>query len=219
MIALISFKEDLILTRDEAIKLKIQYEECNRVGIKDNKLNDMSSYDYYRDDLIKKDDEKYYKDDKEVMSYYIMERPQTYLDWVKVKRTNQLVDLEWFALNCQHPFYIEKCIRTEEPSVQNIQSLLNRVEEKTEQIDRTIDIMQSQTFNQKANVHVGGGLMVTYNDLCLKENCCTDELQSELNNGWRIIAVCVQPDQRRPDYILGRYNPELDVYEKDGAKR
>lgn len=103
--------------------------------------------------------------------------------------------------------------------MQNIQLLLNRIEEKTKQIDKTIDIMKSHAFNQKVSVHVGGGLMVTYNDLCLKEDCCTDALQSELNNGWRIIAVCVQPDQRRPDYILGRYNPELDVYEKDSAKR
>ena len=219
MIALISFKEPLVLAREEAEVLKVKYDECNRVGFKDGKLRGMNSYEYYEDELTKKEDEGYYFNDKKIMDYYIYARPKTDLDWVAVKQENQLVDLEWFALNCQYPFYIEKAIKTEEPTVQNIQSLLNRVEEKTKQIDKRIDIIKSQTFNQRADVHVGGGLLVTYNDLCLKEECCTDELQSELNDGWRIIAVCVQPDQRRPDYILGRYNPKLDVSEKINAKR
>ena len=219
MIALISFRESLILTRDEAEKLKVQYTECSRVGIRDGKLKSMNSYEYYNDMLTKKDDGNYYFKDKEVMSYSIYGRPKQELDWVAVKQENQLVELDWFALNCQYPFYIERCIKTEEPTIQNIQVLLARIEEKTKQIDTTIDIMKSQTFNQRADVHVGGGLMVTYNDLCLKEDCCTDVLQCELNDGWRIIAACVQPDQRRPDYILGRYNPKLDVHEKDSAKR
>ena len=50
--------------------------------------------------------------------------------------------------------------------------------------------MKQSTLNQKCDVHVGGGLIATYNDLMLKEDSCTDELQTELNNGWRIIAVC-----------------------------
>lgn len=218
MIALISFKDDLILLREDAKKLKLHYSECSRVGFDNNTLVNMSSYQYYRDELEERED-GYYKGDEKITSFHIKERPQNYLDWVLVKKENHLVDLEWFALNCSYPFYIEKCVESEQPTVQNIQLLLNRIEEKTKQIDKTIDIMKSHTFNQKVSVHVGGGLMVTYNDLCLKEDCCTDALQSELNNGWRIIAVCVQPDQRRPDYILGRYNPELDVYEKDSAKR
>ena len=37
----------------------------------------------------------------------------------------------------------------------------------------------------------------------LMEDACTNALQENLDNGWRIIAVCPQP-QRRPDYILGR---------------
>jgi len=36
------------------------------------------------------------------------------------------------------------------------------------------------------------------------EDCCTDELQRHLNEGWRILAVCPPNDTRRPDYILGR---------------
>lgn len=36
------------------------------------------------------------------------------------------------------------------------------------------------------------------------ENSCTDELQTLLDKGWRILAVCPPNAQRRPDYILGR---------------
>lgn len=36
------------------------------------------------------------------------------------------------------------------------------------------------------------------------DDACTDELQSQLKEGWRIIAVCPPNSQRRPDYILGR---------------
>jgi hypothetical protein len=219
MIALISFKDELIMTRENADQLQLQYSECQKVGFKDNKLQRMSSDSYYKDELTEKEN-RYYKDDKEISYWYLYNRPEKVLDWVLVNEKNHLVDLEWFALNCKYPFYIEKCVKSEEPTIQNIQSLLNQIEEKTKQIDKTIDIMQQQTFNQKVNVHVSGGLITTYNDLCLKEDSCTDALQAELNNGWRIIAVCVQPDQRRPDYILGRYNPELDVYDKrDGADR
>jgi hypothetical protein len=36
------------------------------------------------------------------------------------------------------------------------------------------------------------------------QDACTDTLQDELSNGWRILAVCPPNAQRRPDYILGR---------------
>jgi len=64
------------------------------------------------------------------------------------------------------------------------------------------------TYNNKCEVHMPGQALSLYNDIMLMENACSDALQNELNNGWRIITACPQPDQRRPDYILGRYNPE-----------
>ena len=36
------------------------------------------------------------------------------------------------------------------------------------------------------------------------EDACTQELQTRLEQGWRILAVCPPNAQRRPDYILGR---------------
>lgn len=67
------------------------------------------------------------------------------------------------------------------------------------------------TYNNKCEVHMPGQSLSLYNEMLLLEDACTDELQSSLNSGWRIVAACPQPDQRRPDYILGRFNPTLEL--------
>lgn len=59
-------------------------------------------------------------------------------------------------------------------------------------------------FNQKVNVTVPGlGLLLLDEVTCLTD-LCSDALNDQLKQGWRIVAVCPQPDQRRPDYVLGR---------------
>lgn len=68
-------------------------------------------------------------------------------------------------------------------------------------------------FNQRIEVHMPGHALAMYNEVMLLEDSCTDALQSNLNKGWRIIAACPQPDSRRPDYILGRYNPNSEILE------
>lgn len=66
-------------------------------------------------------------------------------------------------------------------------------------------------YNQKVDVHMPGNMLSIYNEAMILEDCCTDILASKLNSGWRIIAACPQPDQRRPDYVLGRFNPDIDL--------
>lgn len=58
-------------------------------------------------------------------------------------------------------------------------------------------------FNEKTSSEQPGPNLLSVNETMLMEDACTDELQENLNNGWRILAVCPQP-QRRPDYVLGR---------------
>lgn len=59
-------------------------------------------------------------------------------------------------------------------------------------------------FNQKCNVHISGIGLLAITEVSIYYDLCTDTLQSLLSEGWRIVAVCPQPNQRRPDYILGR---------------
>ncbi|QIQ66953.1 hypothetical protein misfit_83 [Pseudomonas phage misfit] len=60
------------------------------------------------------------------------------------------------------------------------------------------------------NSHTGSAIpgpnLQNVNRLLLKEDCCTDELQNAMDAGWRLLAVCPQ-EARRPDYILGRFDP------------
>lgn len=65
-----------------------------------------------------------------------------------------------------------------------------------------------KTFNDKVEVHIGGSLLMTVNRVKVERDMCTEVLQQELDAGWRILSVCVQSDQRRPDYVLGKYEPK-----------
>lgn len=64
----------------------------------------------------------------------------------------------------------------------------------------------NSTYNNRVDVHMPGQALSVYNNVHLLEDGCTDALQELLDGGWRIIAACPQPDQRRPDYILGRFS-------------
>lgn len=224
MISVICFENDLLITKEEAEKLGLAYQTNPKIGYKDNELKLIQSYCYYKEDCIEKDG-KYYRNQEKLdkedaeSDYYLYTKYTGNVDYVHVEQDNHLVDLLSFATKCKYKFYIKKSIKSEEPTVNNINTILQTIEDKAEKLNHLIDKIKDNTFNSKTNVHVGGGLITTYNDLLLKEDICTDVLQTELNNGWRIIAVCIQPDQRRPDYILGRYNPQLEVAEKPNASR
>lgn len=69
----------------------------------------------------------------------------------------------------------------------------------------SVEVAKSDYYNEIVHVHMPGQALALFNRVMLCEDVCTDALQGYLTEGWRILAVCPQPDQRRPDYILGRY--------------
>jgi hypothetical protein len=78
---------------------------------------------------------------------------------------------------------------------------LDRLEARLDEYSR------EHQHNERVNVHVANLGLLEVQHVILEEDCCTDRLEKYLSEGWRIIAVCPQPDQRRPDYILGHTDP------------
>ena len=78
------------------------------------------------------------------------------------------------------------------------------LEEKLNQFSMT------QQFNTKVGVHISDLGLLNVKEVDVLYDCCTDGLQEWLNEGWRILAICPQPDKRRPDYIMGRNERLVD---------
>lgn len=57
-------------------------------------------------------------------------------------------------------------------------------------------------------MHLPNFSLLTFNQVSVLEDYCTNRLQEKLNEGWRIIAVCPPLSERRPTYIVGRFIPE-----------
>lgn len=85
-----------------------------------------------------------------------------------------------------------------------MEQVLNLNDRCIEQLTRA----SALCFNEKVGVPQPGLGLNQYNSLMMCEDICTDRLQQYLDDGWRIIAVCPQPDSRRPDYILGIYDKD-----------
>lgn len=64
-------------------------------------------------------------------------------------------------------------------------------------------------------LHVPNVGLIQYNEFDVLEDSCTDKLQEAIDEGWRVVAVCPPNAQRRPDYIIARYNPDR----KPGERR
>lgn len=63
-------------------------------------------------------------------------------------------------------------------------------------------------INQKVNVAVPGFGLLAIKQAKVDYDLCTDKLNEYLRDGWQILAICPQPNQRRPDYVLDK--PTLD---------
>jgi hypothetical protein len=56
---------------------------------------------------------------------------------------------------------------------------------------------------QIVNVSVTGPNLLAVQTVTWLEDACTEDLQSALDKGWRIVAVCPPNDSRRPTYVIG----------------
>lgn len=114
-----------------------------------------------------------------------------------------VLDRELLSMSIRNIQY--KVVQTINIGIDITQQLIALAEKPIKLITET-----GTQYNTKCEVHMPGHGLSLYNEMRLLEDSCTDEIQSSLNSGWRIVAACPQPEQRRPDYILGRFNPDLE---------
>jgi hypothetical protein len=117
---------------------------------------------------------------------------------------NFLVDLERFTSEFPN---IEVTIKGVPKSVgtdyHDMLNMMNKISDRIEEAKNKFDKVVE--FNQKCEVHIPNLGLLNINRLAYATDYCTEELQRILHKGWRILAICPQPDQRRPDYILGMH--------------
>jgi hypothetical protein len=115
---------------------------------------------------------------------------------------NFLVDLEKFTKEFPNlEITIKGVPKSISADYSNLLESMNEVASKIEEAKNRFDKVVE--YNQKCEVHVPGLGLLNINRVAYATDYCTVELQSLLHQGWRILAICSQPDQRRPDYILG----------------
>jgi hypothetical protein len=77
--------------------------------------------------------------------------------------------------------------------------------------DSLIGTQGDKLFNNRLEIHQPNMPLFTYNKFINLDDCCTEKLQDDyIDEGWRVVAVIPQPDQRRPDYIVGKYIKDSD---------
>lgn len=61
--------------------------------------------------------------------------------------------------------------------------------------------------NITLSLHLPNIGLLSMDEVTWLDDACTQNIQTHLDEGWRIIAVCPPNGTRRPDYILGRTKP------------
>lgn len=147
--------------------------------------------------------------DKELENYWenisIEDAAKLHPKGIKLERTNAVITSSQFESCfdiCKIVNIIDAQIETQLDFI-DLDALADRI--SLSLVSKT----GSNLFNNKLNIHQPSSPLMTYNSFTVLTDCCTEHLQNEfINNGYRVVAVCPQPDQRRPDYIVGKYIPK-----------
>ncbi|MGG1444947.1 hypothetical protein ABE354_23435 [Brevibacillus laterosporus] len=132
-------------------------------------------------------------------------------DYVELKPNKEyLIEVESFIR--KFPTIIIKIRGTVQTSNSAVANMLKQMQEVQDKFQKALQSFDEKIeFNQKCDVHIGNLGLLNINQLGYAVDKCTQELQVVLNQGWRILAVCPQSNQRRPDYVLGRFNGESNT--------
>lgn len=92
---------------------------------------------------------------------------------------------------------------TLEPAVEH--TMLVKLQDRIRALELS-QASQAEMAQQGAmvQIHIPDISLWYVSEVMVLDDCCTDNLQTYLNDGWHILAVCPPNAQRRPDYVLGR---------------
>lgn len=198
------------------------------IAVKENWLNEekaMKCNEFFNEEVFIKADLEYFI--KEAQSYH-SERTDEHINKGTEKFNKRkgeyindgfcgygfggnkvIVDLDEFFIKLPfiRNFTIERIVPIEEKNAMGVTSAMLEALSKFEALNNDMTNLMERTrqFNDKCDVHIGGGLLMRVREVKVCEDYCTEALQGELDDGWMILAVCIQPDGRRPDYVLGKY--------------
>lgn len=88
--------------------------------------------------------------------------------------------------------------------------MMKRQVETMNQIGKAM-MDSEQHFNKRCDTPVSDTFLHKVNQTTILYDSCTDVLQQHLHDGWRILSITPQPNQRRPDYVLGMVVDPKDV--------
>ena len=180
--------------------------EQAKLFLEKGKRSRYSDWDYNVKGL---DGNRYYKTSEEWKAYYTTksfeELQEEFPKFEALQLDLQDEELLEIVMNkVQFDLVSTKTLKVSFTPSETMDTLYQQTMKMAERFSEQLTRMSANTFNQKCNVHSGSVSLQEYNQMLLLEDPCTDMVQRHLNDGWRIIAVCVQPDQRRPDYVLGK---------------
>ncbi|WEM05656.1 hypothetical protein BSG01_017 [Bacillus phage BSG01] len=201
MFARINFEENQHITKDELKTIEevicdtVKTEELIEV-VETGKVKSFASWDHTYDKEEAKEGNKHLVVKSEMVKL------ETYQEYI-VELTSFLIKFPNLKIK------LRGTMQTNDTQLSNMMDFMNAAVEKFNNALKNFN--EKVEFNQRCDVHIGNLGLLNINQLAYTTDKCTEELQNILDEGWRILAVCPQPDQRRPDYVLGRYNENYNA--------
>ncbi|QDX94680.1 hypothetical protein EEL30_21810 [Brevibacillus laterosporus] len=201
MFARVSFDSDNRIKIQEKEELELfigDVVDCKPLVLENGELKEFYSWSHT------------YKEEEAALSEGKMKFVTT-SDYVELKPSKEyLIEVESFIQ--KFPTIIIKIRGTVQASNSAVANMLKQMQEVQDKFQKALQSFDKKIeFNQKCDVHIGNLGLLNINQMGYAVDKCTEELQVILNQGWRILAVCPQSNQRRPDYVLGRFNGEDDA--------
>lgn len=129
--------------------------------------------------------------------------------WYSIFHKSVVADLD-MVLPITAELDIKRVVVVKKGNFEDVDLMVEKLTTKLYTLNSRLERYNKQLFNQKVNVHVPGNALLDINEVHYETDLCTDTVADHLSDGWKILAVCPQPDQRRPDYVFGKHDPDKE---------